>query len=184
MNEVEEWRDIPGFEGHYQVSDRGRVRNSRGRVRKLQDAWGAGHLRVNLKVSGKETACYVHRLVLLAFEGPCPEGQQVRHLDGDPTNNSLANLKYGTPKENSEDTIRHGRTRNGKEARTHCPREHRLEEPNLTRSGVLQGYRRCLACNRAQGVLKRKGVSLNSEEFLQVSNRYYKEIMSKKEDTR
>lgn len=37
----------------------------------------------------------VHRLVLAAFVGPCPDGMEVRHLDGDPANNSLGNLAYG-----------------------------------------------------------------------------------------
>jgi len=51
---------------------------------------------------------FVHRLVLLAFVGPCPAGMEARHLDGDPTNNRLPNLCWGTPKENKQDSQRHG----------------------------------------------------------------------------
>ena len=50
----------------------------------------------------------VHKLVLLAFVGECPPGMEVRHLDGNPTNNCLSNLVYGTRSQNSYDTINHG----------------------------------------------------------------------------
>lgn len=50
----------------------------------------------------------VHRLVLEAFVGPCPAGMQTRHLNGVRHDNRLSNLCWGTPKENTEDRIRHG----------------------------------------------------------------------------
>jgi hypothetical protein len=70
---------------------------------------------VNIKdaAAGKEVAIHVHRLVLEAFVGPCPDGMECRHLDGSRTNNNVANLCWGTKKENCADTIRHGRTRRG-----------------------------------------------------------------------
>ena len=49
-----------------------------------------------------------HRLVMFAFVGPCPPGQEVRHLDGDKLNPSLDNLVYGTRSENMRDMVRHG----------------------------------------------------------------------------
>jgi hypothetical protein len=66
----------------------------------------SGHMRV--RIGG--TLEYVHRLVLRAFVGPCPDGQEVRHLDGNPANNNLANLAYGTRSENIADALRHGTT--------------------------------------------------------------------------
>lgn len=51
----------------------------------------------------------VHRLVLLAFVGPCPEGMECCHNDGNSTNNKLSNLRWGTRKENAADRVRHGR---------------------------------------------------------------------------
>jgi hypothetical protein len=60
----------------------------------------------------------VHRLVLQSFVGPCPEGMECRHLDGNPANNVPSNLAWGTKKENREDASRHGAlatgTRNGR----------------------------------------------------------------------
>jgi hypothetical protein len=59
-------------------------------------------------VKNSKKTYQVHRLVLLTFVGPCPEGMQCRHLDGNQRNNRLSNLKWGTIKENSRDRIRHG----------------------------------------------------------------------------
>ena len=50
----------------------------------------------------------VHRLILEAFVGPCPDGMECRHLDGDPENNRMGNLRWGTPKSNADDSVRHG----------------------------------------------------------------------------
>lgn len=50
---------------------------------------------------------YVHRLICEAFHGPCPDGMECRHLDGDRTNNSADNLAWGTKQENEDDKIGH-----------------------------------------------------------------------------
>ena len=67
-----------------------------------------GRLRIDLWCDGKYYKCSVHRLVLETYVGPCPEGMECRHLDGDPLNNNLDNLCWGTKSENSLDSIRHG----------------------------------------------------------------------------
>ena len=119
---VEQWRDIPGYEGRYQVSDLGRVRSldhrvrlvvkgvettrlSPGRILKPGPA-RSGHLTVAL---GRGNSKQVHALVLLAFVGPYPEGMEVLHGDDDPTNNRLNNLRYGTRSENLRQCVAHGR---------------------------------------------------------------------------
>ena len=63
-----------------------------------------GYLRVN--PGGQPTQ--VHRLILEAFVGPRPEGMQCRHLNGDKTDNRIANLCWGTAKENADDNRRNG----------------------------------------------------------------------------
>lgn len=50
----------------------------------------------------------VHRLVLEAFVGPCPEGMEGCHNNGDPADNRLANLRWDTKSANAKDSIRHG----------------------------------------------------------------------------
>lgn len=122
---TETWKDIPGYEGRYQVSDLGRVRSldrrvnigngftrmMRGRILRPAASKNNPHLYVIL---GHGTAgSPVHQLVARAFHGPRPEGQEVRHLDGDPQNNRADNLAYGTRTENLLDIYRVGGTRPG-----------------------------------------------------------------------
>lgn len=74
---------------------------------------GTGYTVVSLCNSGKTKTFLVHQLVLLAFEGPRPEGMVCRHLDGNPVNNNRGNLCWGTHRENMQDMVRHGRSARG-----------------------------------------------------------------------
>ena len=58
--------------------------------------------------NGAGQTVYVHHAVAAAFLGPRPAGAQVRHLDGDASNNASTNLAYGTAQENAQDKHRHG----------------------------------------------------------------------------
>ncbi len=120
-NEI--WRDIPGYEGRYQASNLGRIRgldryvrcgtNGRGtRLIKGRALHPAGqqsdpHLRVVLGKGANGTLVHVH--VAAAFLGPRPDGCDVRHLDGNPLNNRVDNLAYGSRTENILDVYRIGR---------------------------------------------------------------------------
>ncbi len=64
----------------------------------------------------------VHRLVLLAFKGRPKNHRQVRHLDGDPNNNQLENLVWGTGKENWRDRKRHYGPSGGNVSQAGIPR--------------------------------------------------------------
>lgn len=112
MDISEVWRPVIGHEANYEVSDQGRVR-SRPRARTkggLLKPWDHedGYPMVNLRSAPKNTKATVHSLVMAAFVGPCPEGLQVRHLDGSKDNNHISNLVYGTPAEDAQDRIKHG----------------------------------------------------------------------------
>lgn len=67
-----------------------------------------GYQRVCLRKEGKAYDFLVHRLVLETFIGPCPDGMECLHMDGNKQNNSLDNLRWGTREENVQDSIRHG----------------------------------------------------------------------------
>lgn len=126
MSGDEKWLPVVGWEGIYEVSDMGRVKSlsrvipdSRcgqrrvpERIMKGQTALPLPYVRVTLsdKQSGRKglTAPGVHQLVAAAFLGPPPTGHEVCHGNGDPTDNRLANLRYGTRKENHADRILHG----------------------------------------------------------------------------
>lgn len=121
MNEI--WKDIPGYEGRYQASDMGRIRSVdrfvscgqggrgsrlvRGRVLRPAGQKTDPHLRVTL--GHKANGTPVHTLVALTFLGPRPHGADIRHLDGDPLNNSASNLEYGSRTDNILDVYRIGR---------------------------------------------------------------------------
>ncbi len=62
-----------------------------------------GHLKIGLMKTGKRYFKLVHRLVLQAFVGPCPKNMQCRHLDNNPKNNNIENLKWDTAKNNCKD---------------------------------------------------------------------------------
>lgn len=112
----EVWKDIPGYEGTYQVSSLGRVRSLdrlaegkkhtalKGRV--LRAAVNRrGYLHVTLRKNGRSVSREVHVLVASAFLGlRGKEDEQVRHLDGNQLNNKVSNLRYGTRSQNQLDT--------------------------------------------------------------------------------
>ena len=67
-----------------------------------------GYLYVSISTNGKQRSIPVHVLLTDTFMFPRPEGYEVRHLDGNPLNNSLNNLTYGTKKDNAQDRIKCG----------------------------------------------------------------------------
>lgn len=117
---IEVWKDIPDYEGIYQVSNFGRIRSldryvthkngaihfKAGQIQTLQDN-GNGRLYKQLKVNGKGKNYYVSRAVMLAFVGERPEGYHICHIDGNIKNNRLDNLRYDSPTENNIDQFRH-----------------------------------------------------------------------------
>ena len=99
----EHWKPIPDFPG-YEVSDQGHVRSLRILKPGIQTS---GYYVVGLRgTSGKPQSKLVHQLVLTAFAGPCPNGQECCHNDSDRTNNRLENLRYDTPSGNHRDIDR------------------------------------------------------------------------------
>lgn len=103
----EAWRDVKGYEGRYQVSDLGRVRNSRsGRLLRQKDA--RGYLGVTLFKRDARFFTGVHRLVAAAFIRPPLPGEQIDHIDGKKQNNCVDNLEWVTPKENIRRSIAGG----------------------------------------------------------------------------
>lgn len=104
--ENEIWKDIPGFEGFYQVSDKGRVKslgngksnNCKARIFKLQNR--GDYLAVHLCKDGKQKSFNVHRLVAEAFIPNPTDLPQVHHIDENKHNNIVSNLQWVTNKYN------------------------------------------------------------------------------------
>lgn len=131
MSHNEEWKDIAGFDGRYQVSNLGRVRSVDWPLVR-RNRWGgyvtnlikgkvlkagpnsAGYPQVALTNDERGQKFYlVHRLVAQEFIGPCPDGMEVMHKDDDPGNPAVDNLQYGTRADNMQDAAAKGRTARG-----------------------------------------------------------------------
>ena len=120
-NSTVTYKDIPGFPG-YRVGDDGSVWSCRiasgapgfhglrsvitSNWRQLKPFLSKRTGRHQIQIGGARRS--VHRLVLLAFVGPCPDGLEACHADGNRTNNVLSNLRWDTHKSNCADRIAHG----------------------------------------------------------------------------
>lgn len=156
MTEI--WKPVPQYPG-YEASNIGNVRSvdrwiksrhgtpmfRKGQILK-QRKRASGHLRVNLSVDGNHSTVHVHQLVISAFRGVPPAGMETCHNNGNPKDNRIENLRYGTPKENQRDMYLHGT--HPLVFRTHCPKGHPFDEENTYRPPGDPTTRRCKACDR------------------------------------
>ena len=108
---MEEWRDIQGYDGFYQVSNCGRVRSmyfhnnhaTIKRVKVLKTVTNkSNRVYVSLHNDGKRKNCTVHRLVACAFLPNPDQLPEVNHIDGNPSNNNVENLEWCTKKYNAQ----------------------------------------------------------------------------------
>jgi len=113
----EQWRQIEGWPG-YDVSDNGLVRSWRKmgckgglmlKPRTLKPAVGNHGRRVVVLSSKTDKKQFlIYRLVLTAFTGPCPEGFEACHNDGNCLNDNISNLRWDTASSNQMDRHKHG----------------------------------------------------------------------------
>ena len=115
---LEEWREVPGSDGWYEASSLGRIRSyysanrragypiRRSEPRMLKPSvLNNGYLVHSMKLGGALKSHLLHRIVAATFLGPCPEGMEVCHNDGNQLNNSAANLRYDTREANLAERI-------------------------------------------------------------------------------
>lgn len=143
------WADVPGWEGLYRVSDAGEVYSERSRRVLKPRPETDGHTSVVLCLNGHREPWLTHRLILTAFVGPCPDGQEGCHGNGIPDDNRLENLRWGTRSDNTYDKIAHGNHPFAN--RTHCSAGHEYTKENTYNHP--RGIRICRTCQRryAQG---------------------------------
>jgi len=147
MEEV--WKAVPGYEGLYEVSNRGQVRsldrevlysNGYKRIHKgktLKPKHDYGYPRVMLQGHGKKVTVSVHILVLTSFVRPRKPHEETRHLNGVRHDNRLENLAWGTPKENGADRVAHGNQVHGERVHTCLLQETQVREiKRLLREGA------------------------------------------------
>lgn len=179
MDSPEEWRDIAGYEGFYQVSDHGHVKALARVVEKIiskpgingsspRQSWAerilktttgrTGYPRVMLRRNAQKETFSVHQLVLLAWVGEPPTAMQACHNDGNRSNNHLDNLRWDTPKNNHADKKRHGTQPLGQD-------HHNAKLTNATVLAIRSDTRSLTAIAREYGITKenvsmiRRGIS-------------------------
>lgn len=105
---MEEWRDAVGFEGRYEVSNLGQLRNKQTKhILRTQDKHG--YRRINLTDSnGISKNCSIHRMVAMAFIENPENKPQVNHIDGNHANNCVENLEWVTAEENMRHALESG----------------------------------------------------------------------------
>lgn len=185
MPALEEWRPIRGFEGLYDVSNRGEVRSLPREVqgtRKYTTKGGplkgsthkSGHISVSLSIGGVRKREYIHRLVYQEFVGEIPDGMEIRHLNGVPSDNRLENLRIGTRTDQRNDDIRNGV--HWQSGLTHCKRGHPLSAPTLCPTRLKDGHRICLPCKRA--MMRKAHHGFSEEEVQKIADEIYAELQS------
>lgn len=185
VSESEKWMEIPRWEGLYEASDKGNIRSlprvtrgGFGGVRRIKGKIlrpvkrPTGHVQVILSDGERREHHDIHRLVMVSFIGTPPPGMEVCHNNGEPSDNRLVNLRYGTRSENIYDAVKHGAHWQTK--KTHCPRGHSLSGANVKKSGK---GRECLACSRAHGYVRYH--TERKDDLKIIADGYYSKIMER-----
>jgi len=157
---AEQWHDIAGYDGVYQVSDQGQVRNTQTSKILQPVKIKNGRLYVSLWSDGFQRKCTVQSLVASAFLGDCPPKHEITHKDGDYTHNEASNLEYVTRRENQKRFV----MRTGGYS------------VNLTkRVQIRDGLRYCPVAESANGRVKPDSVLVDGREERHSEGAYYLE---------
>lgn len=117
---MEIWKAVPGYEGIYEVSNKGRLKSLERNVLKgdviqhrkerLKKTWPNedGYLQCKLSKDGISINVGVHRVVAMAFIDNPDNKPEVNHKDGNRQNNNVSNLEWVTHAENIEDCFKRG----------------------------------------------------------------------------
>ena len=117
---MEIWKDVPEYEGVYMISNKGRLKalereiahGNTKQIRRetIKHQWmnDDGYMICKLSKDGRNKNVAVHRLVALAFLDNPENKAEVNHIDGNRSNNDVANLEWVTRAENIQDTITRG----------------------------------------------------------------------------
>jgi hypothetical protein len=153
----ERWAVIPGTNGRYEASDRGRIRSTpyegrgpypAGKVLAQHEQNGT-HYVVRLKINGRYVTSQVQTLVLEAFVGQRPKGMAACHLNDHGFDNRLSNLKWDT----QSAIVLQSFTTGGRRKVTHCPHGHEYTPDNIiwqkhvTKDGLNRQHRACRKCS-------------------------------------
>ena len=127
----EEWKDVPGWEGMYKVSNFGRCMSVRTGNIKPTPPNNYGYPRLVCYLKGRATKFFVHKLVATLFVDGFFEGAVVNHKDGNKATNHFENLEWVTRSENERHAYRNGLKVAKKQARPILIVPDNAEDPSL-----------------------------------------------------
>lgn len=151
QKQTEQWKNIEGYEGLYQVSNEGRVKslgNNKTRKEKILKSVKntRGYLTVQLWKDGKPVMKLVHRLVAEAFLGNPQNSPQVNHKDETPTNNNVNNLEWCDAKYNINYGT--GNQRRAEKLLNHQDLSKRVDQIDPITGEVVRQWKSTAECGR------------------------------------
>ena len=154
----ENWRDVKGYEGDYQISDLGRVKslkNGKERIRKLVKD-NRGYLHVLLSKNKKVKNILVHRLVAEAFIKN-PQGKRtVNHINGVKADNRLSNLEWATQSENIKHAFANG---------LKCMKGENHSRNKITKNQVIEVRRLCDQGMKNKEIISKLGLDVTPQNI-------------------
>lgn len=102
------WKPLPGWEDLYEISSHGRIKSLRRNGQIMKTGTGGPKARYPIAALTRTVYPTIHRLVLETFVGPCPEGMEACHNNGNPADNRVENLRWDTHIANMADQRVHG----------------------------------------------------------------------------
>lgn len=102
---MENWKRIQGYEGLYEVSDKGRVRDLKGNIKPMYKN-NKGYLCLSLYVSGRTYHPTIHRLVAKTFIENPNDYSQINHKDCNKLNNEITNLEWCNQRHNYDEGMK------------------------------------------------------------------------------
>ena len=137
---MEIWKDIKGYEGYYQISSNGNVRNIKTNYTLIGDINNTGYRRVTLYAPIKKRF-FIHKLVASHFCDGFSENLVVNHKDGNKLNNNYQNLEWVTRSENDL----HAYKLNLRQSHP-CTFKHRIISYNLETGKIIKIYNNTQEC--------------------------------------
>jgi hypothetical protein len=153
----EEWRDIPGYPG-YQASNLGRIRSTKFQEIKILKQFKKlyGYYKINLFINGVSYTMSVHRLILMSFNGIPMNGEECDHINRNPSDNRIHNLRWVTRSQNSLNKKPYGFSK--------YKGVSKITESRERLNGTIYTRQRIIAQIKINGKMKRIGSFKTEEE--------------------